>query len=425
MAICCNRRGGVNSTPHTSPFLSLIHTHTRGSSRKFGVCTSHSMRHLHALMLCVWFLRGLMTWRVMPRNAWNDIVSWQTRPLNNFTKYQLHALMTIISKKKNWNPWETCQNHAVKLFWNACTWHVLEDLIFYGQRTNLHDRSQNGPKLVTNDYLVWSLTFVIHVTTDNIVMWETLHNNAGWDCFRTLILPEILRTQNQPQEVSCAFWEAEHLSQSAGCARDKLLSRTVLHSLRLFLWMPDCVWMGCLLSNLWDILIEVQPKHTSHLSLWQAMQRKDPQLLTAGVGSAEWRPMKQYTTNLCQKCFCKHLQEKRRRTTDKCDVEAGCGKEGVSWKNVENDGERAVSARDVGTFLQWKIEGRDIFDNWPTRKGRREHKVSGSRNRQPETQTATNQWWRKASPRSRMRHGKSIQKLSRKRWKPQNGLLTG
>ena len=36
--------------------------------------------------------------------------------------------------------------YALKLFWNAFTWHVLEDLMFYGQWTNLHDRSQNGPK---------------------------------------------------------------------------------------------------------------------------------------------------------------------------------------------------------------------------------------------------------------------------------------
>ena len=32
----------------------------------------------------------------MPRNVWNDIVSWQTRRLNNSTKYLHHALMTII-----------------------------------------------------------------------------------------------------------------------------------------------------------------------------------------------------------------------------------------------------------------------------------------------------------------------------------------
>ena len=38
---------------------------------------------------------------VMPRNVWNDVVSWQTRRLNNSTKYLLHASMTITSKRKN------------------------------------------------------------------------------------------------------------------------------------------------------------------------------------------------------------------------------------------------------------------------------------------------------------------------------------
>ena len=52
--------------------------------------------------------------------------------------------------------------------------------------------------------------------------------------------------------------------------------------------------------------------------------------------------------------------KRRRRTTDKCEVEAGRGKEGVSGKNLENDGEKAISARDVGTFLQWKIEEKEI-----------------------------------------------------------------
>ena len=44
---------------------------------------------------------------------------------------------------------------------NAYTWHVMDDLIFYGQWTNLHDPLQNGPKLVTNDYVIWHFTFLI------------------------------------------------------------------------------------------------------------------------------------------------------------------------------------------------------------------------------------------------------------------------
>ena len=37
------------------------------------------------------FLRSPMTWNVMPRNAWNDIESWRTKRLINFTKYLLLA----------------------------------------------------------------------------------------------------------------------------------------------------------------------------------------------------------------------------------------------------------------------------------------------------------------------------------------------
>ena len=54
IAICCNRRcvWTAHLTRHT---FSLNDTHMRGSSRMFGVRTSHSMCHLHALMLCVRF----------------------------------------------------------------------------------------------------------------------------------------------------------------------------------------------------------------------------------------------------------------------------------------------------------------------------------------------------------------------------------
>ena len=44
------------------------------------------------------------------------------------------------------------------------------------------------------------------MNTNSIFMWETLANNADWDCFKTPILQEILKTQNQHQEVSCVFF---------------------------------------------------------------------------------------------------------------------------------------------------------------------------------------------------------------------------
>ena len=36
------------------------------------------------------------------KKVWSDIVSWQTRRLNNSTKYLFHASMTTTSKKKRW-----------------------------------------------------------------------------------------------------------------------------------------------------------------------------------------------------------------------------------------------------------------------------------------------------------------------------------
>ena len=47
-------------------------------------------KNFHSLKIFT-FLPGLMTWLVMQRNVWSDIVSWQTRRLNNSTKYLLPA----------------------------------------------------------------------------------------------------------------------------------------------------------------------------------------------------------------------------------------------------------------------------------------------------------------------------------------------
>ena len=52
-------------------------------------------KNFHSLKICV-FLHGLMTWLVMQRNVWSDIVSWPTRQRNHSTKHPLPASMTII-----------------------------------------------------------------------------------------------------------------------------------------------------------------------------------------------------------------------------------------------------------------------------------------------------------------------------------------
>ena len=58
----------------------------------------------------------------------------------------------------------TCSQIVLKCLYLARI--GLEDLKFYGQWTNLQEPSQNGPMLVTNDCLVWSLTFLIRVNTN-------------------------------------------------------------------------------------------------------------------------------------------------------------------------------------------------------------------------------------------------------------------
>ena len=67
-----------------------------------------------------------------------------------------------------------------------------------------------------------------------------------------------------------------------------------------------------------------------------------------------------YTTNLCQKCFNKHSEGKRRKAADKRAVETGGGKEGVSWKNVENDGGRTIFAWNVGILSPRKKQSKEV-----------------------------------------------------------------
>ena len=81
----------------------------------------------------------------------------------------------------------------------------------------------------------------IHHTCNytKIVMWETLQNNADWDCFKTPILQETVRTQNLRQVEHCAFSEAMRLFQSVGCVRKKLQFRTLQQNQKSFPWMQD------------------------------------------------------------------------------------------------------------------------------------------------------------------------------------------
>ena len=98
------------------------------------------------------------------------------------------------------------------------------------------------------------LSYITHVNTGNVVLWETQHNNADQDCFKTLV-QETLKTRSQQQEELCAFLEAIRVFQSVGCARNKLQFRTVQQnpksSLDAGLRMD-----GISALDLWDLVIE-------------------------------------------------------------------------------------------------------------------------------------------------------------------------
>ena len=74
-----------------------------------------------------------------------------------------------------------------------------------------------------------------------------------------------------------------------------------------------------------------------------------------------------YTTNLCQMRFNKHLQAKGEEPLIKCEVEAGCGKEGVSgrgmWEHFSSGRSKAKKYRQLadeekqaGILGQWQQE---------------------------------------------------------------------
>ena len=56
----------------------------------------------------------VMMWKVMRRNAWNDIAKWRTKRLSSCMKSLHHVLMTIKSKRKSWKLWENCQKSALQ-----------------------------------------------------------------------------------------------------------------------------------------------------------------------------------------------------------------------------------------------------------------------------------------------------------------------
>ena len=92
--------------------VEFLHHKRVGPRRVGGLGLQGDWKNHHSLKIFA-FLHGLMTWLVMQRSVWNDIVSWQTRRRNNSTKYPLHASMTTTSKRKKQNLLENCHKYML------------------------------------------------------------------------------------------------------------------------------------------------------------------------------------------------------------------------------------------------------------------------------------------------------------------------
>ena len=88
-------------------------------------------------------------------------------------------------------------------------------------------------------------------------MCVILQNNADWDCFKTAILQEILRTRNLHQVEHCVFSEATRLFQLGGCVRNKLQFRTAQQNQKSFPWMAGLRLDGIPALDSWDLIVAV------------------------------------------------------------------------------------------------------------------------------------------------------------------------
>ena len=187
---------------------------------------------------------------------------------------KVEQLQTISSSRKNLNQSENCQKFAHKLSWNDCTWHELDDLTSWCPWTNWQDQSHNGLKHVINDKQSWIRIFITQMTIVNIVMWGTRHSTADLGYFKNQTLRATLRIQSQPQEVSCAFLEAEHLFQSVGvCMKQTSVSHRSTES-EIISLDAGLRMDGLPALDLWDICYQGDTYNQGQHSTWSQKLRE-------------------------------------------------------------------------------------------------------------------------------------------------------
>ena len=175
----------------------------------------------------------------------------------NSTTLQSIYSMTTTSKKKKWNLLDNCpsmlSNCSEMLIFgkNWTTWYFMVS----EQTCTINHKMDRSP--VTDAWIDWFLTFIIHVNKNNIVMWVILHNNADWDCFKTPILREILRIQNPTSGgTSCIFGSCTFVPISWMCKKQTSVSHSSTES-EIISLDAGLRLDGIPALDLWDLIVSV------------------------------------------------------------------------------------------------------------------------------------------------------------------------
>ena len=138
----------------------------------------------------------------------------------------------------------------------VCTWHDLEDQTLCGRSTDLRVRSQNRLRHATHDWNDWFRTFITNECRQFCHVGNTAQHCRLGFIFKTQTLLATFKTQHLLLWESNVSSEAEHLSPSVGCVRNKHQYPTVLQS-EIVSLDAGLRMDGLLALELWDTVIEV------------------------------------------------------------------------------------------------------------------------------------------------------------------------
>ena len=95
------------------------------------------------------------------------------------------------------------------------------------------------------------------MNTNSIVMWETLPNSADWDCFKTLILREILKIRNPLLGGTlCVFGSHTFVPISWMCKKQTAVSHSTTES-EIISLDTGLRLDGLPALELWDLIVSV------------------------------------------------------------------------------------------------------------------------------------------------------------------------